>query len=226
MWCFQTPATSANKTGACLAYKHNMTIPGGVFEVDHNVFQNCFFCALCTGTYNGRFHHNLVLDSDHAFLVRNLGHDKINLDNNLIEFNTIVNTRAVKYDPSTAAEFPTGTFSDLTFRKNIVVDNHSPNPDDGGIVAIDPYGADNIYNTVMNNNYLQFDNNCYYNSSHGEQFCLFCSDFNGQSQGGMYSFNSWRSSGMDQNSIVANPQLDSSHAPANSACQGYGRYAP
>jgi hypothetical protein len=88
---FQTPATTADKTGACVSYKHRMTIPNAVFEVDHNMFWNCFDAAVITSTYNGKFHHNLIVDSDRSIDVRSHGGPDV-LSNNVIEYNTIVNT--------------------------------------------------------------------------------------------------------------------------------------
>lgn len=218
---FQTPPITASKTGGCITYKHGQQVAGGTFEVDHTVLWNCFFHSIGTSTYNGNFHHNLILNSDQIHL-KNLG-GTTNIKDNVFQFNTIVGGRGLAYLPSQAG---TGNFGLLTFKKNLVVDNGSYNSDIGGIIAIDPYGTDDFYSSVVSGNMLSFSSNCYYNPNQTAMFGLFSYNYGtNMSAGGLYDFATWRSKGYDSGSSVTNPQLDSNFVPQASTCSAFGRYA-
>ena len=213
---FQTPATNASKTGACLVHKHGLTLPGGKFEVDHNIFKNCFFAAIGTCSYGGRFHHNLIVDSDEAISIRNHG-GPANFYDNIAEYNTIVNTPGFLYEPKHAVD--TGGIVGVNiFRNNIVVDDGPYNTDKGGIIRIDNYGNAATYNIINGSADLQINSNCYHNIAHTVQFSFFPNI----PQGGMYDLTGWRTKGYDAQSLVGNAQLDTNNVPQNASCQGYG----
>jgi hypothetical protein len=224
---FQTPPVTASKTGGCLVYKHGQDVAGGIFEVSHNTFRNCFFAAIGTVTYGGRFHHNLIIDSDNSISVRNHG-DRVNLSDNIAEYNTIVGGVGLQWNPWEALDV-NSPLGKMTFRNNIVVDKRTTyNSDVGGILVIDPYGRNPAYDRVMAEGLFESNNNCYYNPNRSLLFGFFSSnhapDF---AKGGLYTFAQWKQLGFDVNSIQDNPQLNSiTFQPALASCLGKGNYAP
>ena len=219
---YQTPSRTAAKTGSCLVYKHSQSLVGGIFEVNNNVFKNCFFTAIGNGGYGGRFHHNLILDSDTAVMVKDMG-GFANGQDNLAEYNTIINSTAFEFNPSQFIEqnYPYGNFQ---FRNNIVSDNRSYSSDAGGIFTVDIYGSNTSYSTTMSSNLLSTSNNCFYSSSGPAQFAFFSSNSSPvRSQGGLYNLTSWKGLGFDAGSAEANPALGSPlYRTVVSACAGKG----
>ncbi|HMO17005.1 MAG TPA: right-handed parallel beta-helix repeat-containing protein [Oligoflexia bacterium] len=222
---FQTPPITAPKTGACVVYKHGQKIPGGVFEVHNNYFKNCFFTAIGTVTYGGRFHHNLIIDSDNPISVRNHG-DHVNLSDNIAEFNTIVNGIGLQFSPGEALEVnaPLGA---MTFRRNIVIDSKpSYNSDIGGILNIDPYGLNEAHDRVVSDGILSTDYNCYHNTKTSPAYGFFSSNHTGMhSKGGLYSFSQWKALGFDANSRQTDPKLNSFFQPTDALCVDKGQFA-
>jgi hypothetical protein len=220
---FQTPAVTAQKTGSCIVYKHGMLGSGKTFEVDNNILWNCYFAAIGSSTYGGRFHHNLILNSDIGISLKNHG-GVVNLSDNIAEYNTFVGTPGLGYFPREAIEVG-GPIGQVTFRKNINVHSGSYNADIGGIIIIDPYGANTVYNMVVPTHTLTFDQNCYYNPNTEVKFGLFSyNDSSSNSLGGLYSLSGWQGFGYDQNSAVVNPALDANYSAHASQCQSWGHY--
>src|SRR5262249_52811110 len=60
---YQTLPITAGVTSAGITYKHSATVPGSIFEVDHNVIRNAGWTAIGTGSFGGRIHDNLIIDS-------------------------------------------------------------------------------------------------------------------------------------------------------------------
>lgn len=219
---FQTPAITAQKTGSCLTYKHGMNITGATFEVNHNIMWNCWFHSIGSSTYNGNFHHNLILNSD-PLMFKNLG-GTTTITNNTVQYNTIVGGGAFSYIPSQAGA---GRYGPFYFHHNVVVDPRNYTWDEGGILSVDTYGDNTYYQTVVSNNYLQPNNNCYYNPSRSVVFAFFMDNSSSsRNQGGLYTFPQWQGLGYDTSSYVTNPLFDANYAPQASSCAGTGRFKP
>lgn len=207
---FQTPPKSAQKTGGCLTHKHSATLAGQIFEVNHNVFWNCAFTAIGSGSFGSRIHHNLIIDSD-PIQLRDFGGDTHNEDN-IIEYNTMVNTSGLSYNPT----LTWGPIGFLTYRNNIIVGSGGSD-----VVSIHPFGSDSIYSATVNK--LTFSNNCYNNPGGQIQFDLFSRNSGSAGPAGaVYSLSGWQGLGYDSGSIAADPQLNANHLPQNASCQNKG----
>lgn len=216
---YHTQNIGVDKTGSCLAYKHAASIPNSVFEVDNNVFTNCFFESVGSGTNNSRIHHNLIIDSDPIKIMNHGG--VTNIDNILIENNTSVGNIGLYYQPSSEYN-PLGL---LTYRKNIVVDTGAYSQE-RGIVTVDPYGDDSTYDDVVAGGKISIDNNCYFNPRASLRWALFAANGGNYGiKGALHNFQSWQQVGFDTHSATLDPQLDSSHFPHNSTCANYGHLA-
>ncbi len=215
---FQTPPTSAAKTGSCITHKHSQNVSGAFFEVDHNILRNCFQHAIGSGSYGTRIHHNLIIDSD-PIELRDFGGPTYHQDV-VIEYNTFVRGAGLKYNPSTTWA-PLGP---VTFRRNVVWDNGSYGQE-RGIVTIGTYQSDSLYNLVLPT--LSFSQNCYYNSGSSPAFAFFAANGGAYgSQGGVYSFSQWRNFNFDTNSATSDPGLDSNFIAQAGACAANGWNAP
>ena len=212
---FQTPPTSADKTGACVTYKHSSLNSSSVFKFHDNILWNCFFNSVGSGTYNTHIHHNLILDSDPILMVDHGGDTHI-IDA-VIENNTFINSSAMQYDPTT----DWGPLGKLTFRKNVISDKQSYHQEKA-VITVHTYGSNSLYNSVVGGGLLEVTQNCYYNSSHPLKFCLFCENDGAGNQGGFYNFSAWQSAGFDGGSQSTNPNLDSHYRAQKAACQSYG----
>lgn len=221
---FQTPAISNNKTGGCIALKHSQNLDGSFLEIDHNTFKNCAFNAIGTGGFNGNFHHNLILDSDTAFRIKDHG-GWPNFHHNTMEYNTIINTTALEYIPSQAASV-NKAFDTQIFRFNIIKDNKVHSSHNFANFMIDTYGPNDVYNQVVANNDVSSNNNCYYSSQGNSLFSFFADNRNDSTNlGGAYNLSEWQNLGFDSGSVEENPNLDSNFIPANENCRDKG-YLP
>ena len=217
---FQTPPITATKTGGCITYKHSSDISNATFEVDHNIFWNCAFNAIGSGTWHSRIHHNLIIDSG-PITFKDFGGLTHNEDN-IVEYNTIVRTYGLSYIPTTAW----GAIGNLTYRNNIVTDEQVYNPAVQGIIRVSVYGSDALYNDVIGGNKVNFNSNCYHNPNSTPLFNIF--GRNGGNYGVLghvYDFASWQGAGYGANSAQTNPQLDQFFVPQNSSCANKGWYA-
>lgn len=221
---YHSQGINSQKTGSCLVYKHGQSFDG-FFEVDNSIFRNCFFAAIGTGGRNGNFHHNLILNSDSAFSLKDHG-GHIQIVNNIIQYNTIVNTRGLLFNPSEVM-YANAPLGELVFRKNIISDSNSQySPDNGGIFSIDVYGPNNAHDKVLSDNILKSNNNCFFNSSGPVLFNFFASnDVASRSKGGLYSFQQWKNLGYDLSSVSTNPNLDANFISQNHLCIDKGHSA-
>ena len=226
---FQTPPTTAPKTGVCLVYKHGSTDPSSIFEVDHNVFWNCMSSAIGSATRGGRFHHNLILDSDNGVYMHIYGQPTPPiLTDTIIEYNTFVRTRPWLHKPSEIYEYTGGVVGLHTFRNNVVYDSMTAyNGAVGGILAIDNYANNTVFGVVVTGGLLSMSNNCYYNPNTSVLFTLFAQNTTPDtSLGGSYSLSQWQSLGYDAGSSVVNPGFDQFYRPTAGACTNKGFSAP
>lgn len=213
---FQSKPITDSKTGGCITYKHMASVPNSVFEVDQNIFRNCAFAAVGSGTFNSRIHHNLIIDSD-PISFRDFGGRTSNIDN-LVEFNTVVGSFLVGYLPTNTW----GPIGALTIRKNIMVDAGSYDGERNAI-SVAPYGSDELYNLAISPGYLTAASNCYFNPNHSLQFNVF--GRNGGAYGvlgGYYSFSAWQANGYDSGSFAIDPLLDAFHVPQAGSCASFG----
>ena len=222
---YQSQPTTAQKTGGCLVYKHSQVVPGGLFEVYNNSFRNCFFTAIGNGGYGGRVHHNLIMDSDTAFMSKDMGGGGDGRDN-LVEYNTIINSEAIQFNPSQFinSNYPVGT---LEFRNNILSDNRTYGTDRGGALTIDVYGSDAIRQTTISSGYFRASNNSYYSSTGDVSIAFFSSNSSPErSLGALLSFSEWQGMGYDAGSRKVNCEISSPTYKSNVAqCAGRG-YLP
>jgi hypothetical protein len=219
---FQSPSITADKTGACVTYKHSQEVEDSIFEFDNNMMWNCKFVSVGSASFGTRIHHNLIINSE-PIRLGDFGGPAHQRDV-IIENNTLVNTPAIIHNPTDTY----GAIGLMTFRDNIVVDNSSTYNSIEGLVEIYIYGSDAIYNTVVGGNNLSFSNNCYYNEGlPSPQFNLFSR--NGGSNGSLghyYTIEGWQGLGYDTNSSIAAPALDAYNAPTNPTCQNKGWLVP
>jgi len=218
---FQSPPTSASKTGGCITYKHDAVLENSFFEVDNNMLWNCFYHAIGGGTSNSNFHHNLILNSDVGFMFANMG-GPTTLENNRIEYNTVVGSQAFRFVPETT----NGSIGVQTIRENVFRDATPYDSNSGGIYDIDTYGSDARYSAVVDNNRIQSSSNCFHNESGALRFGLFSSNSAAErSRGGLYALGEWQGLGFDSSSIAVNPQLDAQFRPQENQCRTKGHYA-
>ena len=216
---FQSNPISSSKTGGCVTYKHSATLAGSIFEVDNNMFWNCAFTAIGSGSYGTRIHHNLIINSE-AIEIADFGGRTFNQDI-IIENNTIIGGDGLEYKPTT----DWGPIGLVTFRKNIVQDALSYHSE-RGVITVGVYQNDTLYNLVVTGGKLAFADNCYYNKNYTLVFNLFNNN-NGSDRllGSTYSFSSWKGLGYDTNSLSKDPQISAS-TYLSSGCENYGWLAP
>lgn len=218
---FQTPPIDAPKTGACIAYKHSSDVANSIFEVDNNIFWNCSMYSIGSGTYGNRFHHNLILNSG-SIRFQDFG-GETHHDDIIVEKNTVVGGEALKYNPSTTY----GPIGNITIRDNVYVDNASSYGNERGIMTINTYGTDELYDQSIDPAKFILGTNCYHNPNTAPKWSVYAA--NGGSRGvkgGVWDFSTWQSKGMDGSSAVVDPQLDAYQIPQNAACQSRGWSAP
>jgi hypothetical protein len=215
---FQSPPTSAIKTGGCITYKHSSDIDNSTFEVAHNVFWNCYFHAIGSGSPNTYIHHNLIMDSDFSIIFKDFGGPTY-LRNAVVENNTIVNGGAYSLFMTSSD----GIIGNQTYRNNVVVDNRHYDLSRGGIVQIDPYGTDFYYDDLLSNAKLNFQNNCYDNTSEPVQFGYFSvNNSDATSKGGNFDLSGWQGFGFDSGSSVGSPGFDQFFRATNPNCSRFG----
>lgn len=214
---FQTPPTSADKTGSCVTYKHSAHIPSTTFEFDNNYLWNCFQVSVGSGSFGTYIHHNFILNSGPIFL-RDFGGPTHQRDM-VVEKNTIIGGHGFHYTPTNTWS----TVGAVVFRKNIVVDDSLQNFEES-IVTIDPYGTDEMFYEVVVSKTFLAEKNCYYaSSSDALRWNLFSA--NGGTygvQGGSFTMPIWQLYGLDDQSYVEDPKFNSSFIPESDLCVGRG----
>jgi hypothetical protein len=226
---YQTPPYTSNKTGGCIKYKHTETVPTGVFEVDHNVIQNCKFYAVGTGTQHSHVHHNIIFNGE-GISSRDFG-GTTHQTNQVFAFNTFYHANAFSMVPT--SDYNDATFSDpndIEFTDNVVLESRASDNQESGTLVIGTYQSDALYNATVPQ--LKIDRNCYYNDSGDLHFDLFAA--NGGAYGvlgAQYDWTGWKGQKFDTTSVQADPMfIDASHGDfdlaASSPCVKQGAYAP
>ena len=202
---YQTQPTSGI-SGAGLKYKHANQNPNAVFHIYNNVFRNNKYFAVASGTANTHVHHNLIIGGGSIRSVDEGG--KTHQNNQIFEYNTIYQSKAFKFNPSTNyinADFPNDP-NDVVYRNNITYDTAASYSSENGIVDVGCYMTDVLYNLTLPE--LRLNKNCYYNPNRSAQFNI-AAGFNykpDHAQGGQYNLAQWQSIySYDTNSVEADP---------------------
>ena len=209
-------------------------------DISKNVIhRGAYAVSICGPNYVAS--DNLIADADLAFYIADRGGTSYQLGTQKIQYNTILNTRFIGYNPQKAynqsgAPAADACSSDVTIgplvvENNLVVDNRSAYTGENELIAVHRYGPDSLYNDVVTGGKLVFRNNCYFNST-GAPFLmsLFTSN-NGDtscsgrgSRGVDYtSLSAWMAAGYDAGSVSVNPQLDGFLKPTAALCLNKGR---
>ncbi len=227
---YQTPtADHATNSGAGIKYKHSTPDPTSTFEVHRNIFRNCKFFALQTGSANTHFHHNIVIGGNTAIATQDCGGPTHQV-NQVFEYNTIYRPVAESgasaapaffYSPATSwrnANFPADP-KNIVFRRNLVV-LHGPYTTENAPVTVYPYITDALYAAAITE--LFVDHNAYFSTS-GTIFrasLAASTGYGGPLYGGYYDWNQWRALtwidpataatialGFDAHSLLTDPQF-------------------
>lgn len=231
---FQTPAVTAPKTGACLKYKHASPDPSAVFEVHHNIFENCAFYALGTGTANTRFHHNVVIGG-YGVQSRDLG-GVTHQTNQIVEYNTFYFTIAPFYISSLTTDWRNSSFpndpQNIRFENNIVIDGADSHHQEQATINVAPYSSDAMLNVALPQ--LYSGNNCYSDEFIAPAFAIGASNGTAgssySSTGGIYSLSQFKINyGYESGSVIARPIFTNAvagdfHLSAQSPCGTAGAY--
>lgn len=221
---FNTPRADGRETGEGIWVKHASQIPGAHFEFYDNIVRDVQFSAIGSQSPNAHMHHNLIVNAA-PFLTS--GGDNITVvGGNRLEYNTFAGSRAYELY-GVPNLFPTEGL--LHFQNNIVVDDEPFYGVDHGIIRIAPYGSDADYGMAVTPENLQFSDNVYFNAAAPPKWNLFAADQADDRQpaglGGNLSFTEWQSLGIDQRSVVADPELGASFLPTNPIAANAGWYA-
>lgn len=212
---YHTRGGPADGLGAGVMYKHAASIPGSIFEVSGNIFENLGI-PIGSGTSGSRIHDNLVLNSG-PINVRDFGGITHNEDN-VIEFNTLIGHGGLSYDPT----LTWGPIGSLTFRNNLIIDDQAHYHQENGIVSIEPYGSDDLFDATAGK--LFFFDNLYWNPTQPLLFNLFGANGGRYGiKGDNYSFDGWQGLGLDAGSLAADPRLDNDYLPHLAGAQDKGR---
>lgn len=215
---FQTPDTSASKTGGCVKYKHAAITNDATFNINHNVFINCAIFGVGSGTQNTSIFGNIFYNSDNAVSFRDWG-GPTHLSNMTVVNNTFINSNAL----SLTANENYSLVGNLKWTNNVVVDS-APYSQDRGVLSISPYGTDEQYARMIAGNLFTINNNCYFNV---ENYSLVWNAFavNGGTRGllgKLFTLSEWKTLGFDRNSYIEDPLLDTSQIPSNPVCTNAG----
>lgn len=226
---FQTPETSASKSGGCVKYKHAASDPDAVFEVTHNRLSRCKFFGVGTGTQHSHVSRNLIRDGE-GIVSRDFGGPTHQTDQRF-EHNTFYRAPALELSPT--LDWRDATFSDprdIVFARNVVLFPLDAPSQERGTVVIGTYGSDALYDATVPE--LTFADNCYQNPAGAPTFSLFAA--NGGSygdEGDEHDFASWRALGFDLGSVVADPGFVDAEGgdlrlDPGSPCRDMGAFAP
>ena len=230
---YQTQAPlSGNNTGAGIKYKAASGDPAAYFHVYRNVFRNCKFFPVMSGTGNTTVDHNIFIEGSRGVSFLDCA-NYTRLMNEVVEYNTFYNLQYAN-DPAvvgSAFEFyPTldwnsrgypGSVSNIVFRNNIVQDSGSYSAEHTPVYMYG-YISDDLYNASIAE--MHVDHNCYYNTAgFAQQFSVAYSVNSGVGAGplgGIYNWTQWRALtwtnpgtgqpqalNFDTNSTTANPQF-------------------
>lgn len=215
-------------TGAGIKYKHSTPDPEGYFRVYDNVFRNCKYFSVQSGSANTHVHHNIFIGGNVPFSTHDCGgftHQK----NQVFEYNTVylpvqksdpaVSESALQYSPTIDwrnAAFPDDP-KNIAFRRNIVVQG-GRYVQEHGTLTLGAYTSDELYALALPE--LFVDDNVYFNAGgHDLRFSMAAARNYGEA-GGYYSWDDWRALawtdpatgsaralGMDKGSLIADPRF-------------------
>lgn len=229
---YQTPATSAAKSGGCIKYKHAATDVDAVFEVDHNLVRQCKFIGVGTGTQHSRIHHN-VFQGGGGVVSRDFGGPTHQTDQ-VFRFNTLYHAfyEGGALDISPTSNWNNASFTapkGFVFSDNIVVETRTAATQETGTVVVGTYASDTLYQATVPE--LKFERNCYVNESGPLHFALFAANGgNYGALGAQYDLAGWKTKGFDVDSVEATPTFISLaegnfKLAASSPCAKMGAYA-
>lgn len=206
--------TDANDAAGCIWWKHGQDSASNT--IAYNRMWNCWDSSIGTMNSGTWIHHNLIVDSDPIWPFYDWA-GSYYVKGNIIEYNTLKNTRAYRIDPDLVSGTPTAN----TYRYNVVNDNSGSYSGETSFITIHPYGTNANYTTWYTGGLYSINNNCYYNSAATAlSFNLYAS---GESSGNTYNWTTWRSTaGFDASSFNENPTLDSYHRATSTNCKNWG----
>ena len=220
----QVLVTDGEETEGEQCQVHAMYADSRNFEVDHNVFVGAFPGAIGSECPETRVHHNLLLDG------LRIGLSAIRPEEESVsggvEHNTLVRMHPESTQQSVlvlAMEQPMKNLK-LAFEHNLLSENHAHYDPDRGTISIEPYGADSLFDEILQRGLLSFERNHYFNASGALQFNL-CGDPETGAKGGVYTLDTWRQIGFDQTSKVGDPDFDEAWLPAHVDAAACGWYA-
>jgi hypothetical protein len=229
---YQTPATSAPKSGGCIKYKHAATDIDAVFEVDHDILRQCKFMGVGTGTQHSRIHHN-VFQGGGGIVSRDFGGPTHQTDQ-VFRFNSFYHAfyEAGTLDISPTSNWNDASFTDpkgFVFSDNVVVEARTAASQEVGTIAIGTYASDALYQATVPE--LKLERNCYMNESGPLHFALFAANGgNYGALGAQYDFAGWQAKGFDVDSVEAAPGFTAAsegnfELASTSPCATMGAYA-
>jgi len=229
---YQTPATSAAKSGGCIKYKHAATDINAVFEVDHDILRQCKFMGVGTGTQHSRIHNN-VFQGGGGIASRDFGGPTHQTDQ-VFRFNTFYHAfyEGGALDISPTSDWNNASFTDpkgFVFSDNVVVEARTAASQEVGTVVIGTYASDALYQATVPE--LKLERNCYTNESGPLHFALFAANGgNYGTLGAQYDFPGWKAKGFDVDSVEAAPGFASASEgnfdlASTSPCAKMGAYA-
>ena len=207
----------SNETAVCFAMKHGSSV--GPMKIDDNIFFNCKYYAIGSGGHSTYIRNNRIYASVQCMQFRDHGGVTFH-DDEKIQNNTCVNSGEIDLIWSDTYV----AFGTLLMENNIIVDDVSSYSTTGGMVVVKRFGSDANYATIHDGGLFTFRNNCYYNSVTAVKFCDMCSDSGGQTDGGQFTFSTWKSTqGHDTSgSFEEDPVLNADDEATAGNCSSYG----
>jgi len=230
---WQSLPTTHELSGAGLKYKHASRDPNSYFYAYNNVFRNCKYFAMKSGTPNTHFHHNLIIGGDCGISCADSGGPTHQV-NQVFEFKTFYGTTGFSLNPTTLWRneyFPDDPMN-IIFRNNIIYNTTTTtqNPE-RSIVSFGTYMSNELYHILVPE--LALDKNCYFNPNSPVQLS-FAAGWNyeeGFELGDSYTLTEWQTEyGYDMNSIEADPMFadpdnDDFHLILDTPCSNMGRFS-
>lgn len=211
---FNTPLADGRVVGAGVWIKHASELPGAEFSIHDNIVRNVLRSGVGGQTSRIHAHHNLLLNTgpfqiagDSNILVHDLKLEGIRIDHN-----TFFNSQALSI-AEFEGHYPAADF--ISFQQNILSDNATEYTAENSMIDIDSYGSDSDYQLVARPENLGFQENLYFNPNTELRWDLFSDGAPQEPLGGLLSFSEWQALGLDTDSVIADPQLDSSFIPQN-----------
>ena len=220
---FNTPLASGQTTGSGIWVKHWSEIPGATFSIYDNIIRDVSFASVGGQSSGVNVYQNLIENSGPYLILggSNTGVSELIHERVRIEANTFTGTDGIESFGLRDFNIPASDF--IQFRNNIVVTNKQSYHSEDGILRLELYGTDELYEAMMTPQNLGFSGNVYYNTPADPVWNVFSGNGDEFGQlGSSLTFAEWQSLGIDTTSIVADPQLDSHFVPQNSAAANAG----